>query len=49
MFDTKFKPYLIEVNSNPSLEVSSTLLAKLFTAMLDNTFRIAIDPLFPPG
>ena len=48
MFDNKFKPYLIEVNSNPSLEVSSTLLAKLFTAMLDNTFRIAVDPLFPP-
>lgn len=48
MFDNKFKPYLIEVNSNPSLEVSSTLLAKLFTSMLDNTFRIAIDPLFPP-
>ena len=48
MFDNKFKPYLIEVNSNPSLEVGCTLLAKLFTAMLDNTFRIAIDPLFPP-
>ena len=49
MFDTKFKPYLIEVNSNPSLECSSTLLTKLFTQMLDNTFRIAVDPLFPPS
>jgi hypothetical protein len=49
MFDDQFKPYLIEVNSNPSLEPSSTLLAKLFSSMLDNTFRIAVDPLFPPN
>jgi len=48
MFDGEFKPYLIEVNSNPCLEFSSSLLAKIFTAMLDNTFRIAVDPLFPP-
>ena len=48
MFDDEFKPFLIEVNSNPSLEPSSTLLTKLFTQMLDNTFRIGIDPLFPP-
>ena len=48
MFDDNFKPFLIEVNSNPSLEPSSNLLTKLFTQMLDNTFRIAIDPLCPP-
>ena len=48
MFDDNFKPFLIEVNSNPSLEPSSNLLTKLFHQMLDNTFRIAIDPLFPP-
>ena len=48
MFDDNFKPFLIEVNSNPSLEPSSNLLTKLFHQMLDNTFRVAIDPLFPP-
>jgi hypothetical protein len=47
MFDDEFKPFLIEVNSNPSLEPSCNLLTKLFSSMLDNTFRIAIDPLFP--
>ena len=26
MFDSNFKPFLIEVNSNPSLEISSALL-----------------------
>ena len=49
MFDSNFKPFLIEVNSNPSLEISSALLQKIFQAMLDNTFRIAVDPLFPPS
>lgn len=49
MFDDTFKPYLIEVNSNPSLEPSNTHLTKLFTTMLENTFRISIDPLFPPN
>lgn len=48
MFDDNFKPFLIEVNSNPSLEPSCNILTKLFTQMLDNTFRIAIDPLCPP-
>lgn len=48
MFDDNYKPYLIEVNSNPCLELSSSLLAKIFKAMLDNTVRIACDPLFPP-
>jgi tubulin polyglutamylase TTLL1 len=48
MFDDEFKPFLIEVNSNPSLEPSSTMLNKIFTHMLDNTFRLGIDPLFPP-
>jgi tubulin monoglycylase TTLL3/8 len=49
MLNDLFKPYLIEVNSNPSLEPSNNYLTKLFTHMLDNTFRIGIDPLFPPN
>ena len=48
MFDDHFKPFLIEVNSNPSIEQSNNHLTKIFTQMLDNTFRIAIDPIFPP-
>eukprot|EP00826_Nyctotherus_ovalis_P059180 TRINITY_DN8207_c0_g1_i4.p2 TRINITY_DN8207_c0_g1~~TRINITY_DN8207_c0_g1_i4.p2 ORF type:complete len:100 (-),score=28.20 TRINITY_DN8207_c0_g1_i4:260-559(-) len=35
MLDTKFKPYLIEVNTNPCLEFSSPLLGRLITNMLD--------------
>ena len=49
MFDEELRPMLIEVNSNPSLEPSNNNLVKLFTCMLDNTFRIAIEPIFPPS
>lgn len=48
MFDDQFRPYLIEVNSNPCLEESSKLLSKLFTEMIDSTFRLTVDALFPP-
>jgi hypothetical protein len=48
MFDDEFKPYLIEVNTNPCLELSSPLLARLIPSMLENSFRIVVDPLFPP-
>ena len=48
MFDDGFKPYLIEVNTNPCLELSSPLLMRLIPHMLENVFRIVADPLFPP-
>jgi len=48
MFDDDFKPYLIEVNTNPCLELSSPLLARLIPNMLENAFRITADPMFPP-
>lgn len=54
MIDDNFKIYLIEVNTNPCYEVSSTLLARLIPNMLENAIRsdfysrIAIDPVFPP-
>lgn len=48
MIDRSLKPWLIEVNTNPCLELSSIYLAKLIPAMLDNAFRIAIDTVFQP-
>ena len=48
MFDEEFKPYLIEVNTNPCLELSSPLLARLIPTMLENAFRIVADPIYPP-
>eukprot|EP00831_Metopus_contortus_P043121 TRINITY_DN34636_c0_g1_i1.p1 TRINITY_DN34636_c0_g1~~TRINITY_DN34636_c0_g1_i1.p1 ORF type:complete len:771 (+),score=107.57 TRINITY_DN34636_c0_g1_i1:230-2314(+) len=48
MIDDDFKVYLIEANINPCLTVSSAFSAKFIPALVDNTLRIALDPLFPP-
>jgi tubulin polyglutamylase TTLL1/tubulin monoglycylase TTLL3/8 len=48
MIDCNFKPWLIEVNTNPCLELSSNYLATLIPAMVENAFKVALDPLFPP-
>lgn len=37
---------MIEVNTNPCLELSSSLLSRVIPEMLDNAFRIALDPFF---
>ena len=48
MFDDAFKVFLIEVNTNPCLELASPLLARLIPTMLENSLRVAVDPIFPP-
>ena len=48
MIDEDLKPWLIEVNTNPCLELSSPLLGRLIPQMVENAVKIAIDPLFPP-
>jgi len=48
MIDDEFKPYLIEVNTNPCLELSSPLLARLIPNMLENSFKLSIDGVFLP-
>ncbi|EGR34749.1 tubulin-tyrosine ligase family protein, putative [Ichthyophthirius multifiliis] len=48
MIDSNFKTWLIEANSNPCLQTNCLLLSRIITNLLDNTFKIAVDPLFPP-
>jgi hypothetical protein len=48
MIDDNFQVYIIECNTNPSLELCSPLMARIIPAMLDNVFRLIVDPLFPP-
>jgi hypothetical protein len=48
MIDDDWKIYLIEVNTNPCLELSSPLLARIIPNMLENALKICTDPLFPP-
>jgi tubulin--tyrosine ligase len=48
MLDDDCKVYLIEVNTNPCLGVTSSFSSRFISALLDDTLRIAVDPLFPP-
>ena len=48
MIDEAFKIYLIEININPCLDVTSSFSSRFVTDLVENTLRIAVDPLFPP-
>ena len=48
MIDENFKVYLIEANTNPCLEICCPLLARIIPELLDNSFRIAVDPTYQP-
>lgn len=51
MVDANFNVWLIEVNTNPYLGCSSSLLRGIFTGMLEGAVQICVDPYFPapPG
>ena len=42
MIDDNFQVYLIEVNTNPCFEYSSTLLARLIPNMIENAIKFFI-------
>ena len=46
MFDVDMNPYLIEINTNPGLEISSPLISKLVPRMIDDALRLTIDAVF---
>lgn len=48
MLDKEFKPWLIEINFNPCLEMSCPLLNRIIPVMVENSLRIGLDPLLPP-
>ena len=45
MITDDFKVSLIEVNTNPCLEIPCSLLSRIIASVLDNTYRIALDSL----
>ena len=49
MVDWKYQVWLIECNSNPSIDICCSLLNKLVPNMLDNLLTIVVDPYFPPS
>ena len=46
MFDELYHPFLLEVNTNPGLEISSPLIEMLIPRMIDDAFKITIDKIF---
>jgi hypothetical protein len=48
MIDQNFKVWLLEENTTPALDVCCSLLSKIIPSLIDNVFRIALDPIFPP-
>lgn len=46
MIDKDYKVWLIEINSNPAIDESGTLLKVLLPRMLDDMFKITIDKIF---
>jgi len=48
MIDEDFKVWLIEVNTNPCLELSSSHLAWLIPNVVECALKIGLDPVFPP-
>ena len=46
MYDCDFNPFLIEINTNPGLEISSPLIKQLVPRMIDDAFRLTIDTIF---
>ena len=46
MFDEYYNPFLLEVNTNPGLEISSPLIEMLIPRMIDDAFKLTIDKVF---
>lgn len=47
LLDTDLQVWLLEVNTNPCLELSSPLLAQLVPRMLDEALQLTVDRTFP--
>lgn len=48
MIDEDLRTWLIETNTNPYIGVPTEYIGGLLDRMLDDMFKIVVDPLFPP-
>ena len=48
MLDSDFNAFLIEINTNPGLEISSPWIQIVVPRMLDDALRLTVDKVFEP-
>merc|ERR1712083_1086304 len=48
MIDASYRPWLIECNANPCLDLCSSYLSHLIPSMLEQAFILTIDRMFTP-
>ena len=48
MMDIDFNVYLLEINTNPGLEISSPWIKAIVPRMVDDALRLTMDEVFPP-
>ena len=46
--DEDFKPWLIDVHTNPSLDTYCQVLEKVLPGLIEDVFKHTVDVLFPP-
>ena len=46
ILDENYNPFLLEINTNPGLEISSPLINQLLPRMIDDAFKLTIDEEF---
>ena len=46
ILDNDFKPWILEINNNPGLGISSPVIEKLVPRMFDDALRLTIDKIF---
>ena len=46
IIDNEFQPWILEINNNPGLVISSPVIQKIIPRMLDDAFRLTIDKVF---
>ena len=44
MIDENYKVWILEINSNPDLRAQCPVLFKVIPPLIDNVFRICVDP-----
>ena len=47
IIDGNYNPWILEINDNPGIEISSELISHLIPRMIDDAIRLTVDKVFP--